>query len=532
MSMSGYNNASDPNISDTPHTPSGFVFSPSPVIHKQIGNYTLGKTIGRGAFCKVKIGTHSSTGSQYAVKVLKPQGRSSCVDLEKEIKVLGGLNHPNIISLRDILYIDHGSDQVIVGHTNSNLSNARVLYVVVDLAKNGELFDYIIKKRRVDETEARHLFRQLIGAIEYLHSNCVAHRDLKPENILLDSSNHLKLNDFGLSNFVQPDNKMKTFCGSPIYAAPEVMRKTYYSGPVADVWSLGVILFAMVTGCLPWKLNANTNRIENVDDLLAGKFDIPSDVALSIECTSLLGRMLVPDPNKRSTLGEVRKHAWTNKGYTDYSPRYFQPTPVVTELDKVVLKQMEAMGFMQARVSRDVLANKIKPSVTVYHTLLKRRNLKSSLDVITAPPTSMNGGDTPTSLSSPSSSPFPAISLMDPLSYASSISSTSTASSSVSSPMATPPASPRFGGSVSVFIPQSPQSPHKKPNFLVAEMSEMDIKRETASKQSRRRSTGTNEDNILTSPSSSAEDGKKRGIFSKIFRKRTSSSDLSQLDGE
>jgi len=151
------------------------------------------------------------------------------------------------------------------------------------------------------------------------------------------------------------------------------MRKSYYDGVIADVWSLGVILFTMVTGCLPWKLNAQTNRIENIEDLLEGRFDIPSTI--SQDCSSLLCKMLVPDPAKRSRLNEIRKHPWVNKGYLDYPPRHLEPNAPVTEIDKIVLKQMEIMGFMQARVCQDVWGNKAKPSVTIYHTLLRRRNL-------------------------------------------------------------------------------------------------------------------------------------------------------------
>lgn len=358
---------------------------------KCIGNYTLGKKLGRGSFCKVRVATHNLTGCKYAMKILKPGDRkSSFEDLEREIRVLSGLRHPHVIGLHDVLYMDN-TNAVVVGTPTCSLKNAKKLYLVVDLATNGELFEYIIKKRRVQEDEARWLFRQIISAVEYLHAHCIAHRDLKPENILLDTQNTVKLNDFGLSNFVQPEKKMKTFCGSPVYAAPEVMRKSYYDGVIADVWSLGVILFTMVTGCLPWKLDAQTNRIENIEDLLAGRFAIPTTI--SSECASLLSKMLVADPSQRARLNEVRKHSWVNKGYLDYPPRYLEPNMPVTEIDKVVLRQMEAMGFMQARVCQDVWGNKLKPSVTIYHTLLKRRNLLlllNSTPATRSPPVSPN----------------------------------------------------------------------------------------------------------------------------------------------
>lgn len=349
----------------------------------------LGKKLGRGSFCKVRAATHIQTGCKYAIKILKPLAKkSSWIDIEREIRVLSGLKHPNIIGLHDVLYLDF-NDTVVVGNPTSSFENAKKIFLVVDLAGNGELFDYIIKRKKLNEDEARWIFRQIISGVEYLHAHCIAHRDLKPENILLDSTNTIKINDFGLSNFVQPEKKMQTFCGSPVYAAPEVMRKSYYDGVVADVWSLGVILFTMVTGCLPWKLNMQTNRIENFEDMLAGRFDIPSDV--SSECAALIYKMLVPNPTQRAKLNEVRKHPWVNYGYLDYPSRFLEPNMPVTDIDKVVLKQMEVMGFMQARVCQDVWGNKVKPSVTIYHTLLKRRNLMlllNSTPAIQQPPPS------------------------------------------------------------------------------------------------------------------------------------------------
>lgn len=366
-----------------------------------VGNYTLGKKLGRGSFCKVRVVTHNVTGVKYAMKIMKPTDRkNNSDDLEREIRVLSNLRHPHIVGLHDVLYADE-TNKVVVGTVNSSLQHARKLYLVVDLASNGELFDYIISKRKISEDEARWFFRQIISAVEYLHAHCIAHRDLKPENILLDAQNSIKLNDFGLSNFVQPEKKMKTFCGSPVYAAPEVMRKSYYDGVVADVWSLGVILFTMVTGCLPWKLDAHTNRIENIDDLLAGRFDIP--VAVSPECTALLHKMLVPDPSQRTRLNQIRKHPWVNKGYMDYPPRFLEPNKPVMDIDKVVLRQMETMGFMQARVCQDVLSNKAKPAVTIYHTLLKRRTMQL---LVNATPATRSAPASPTkSPHSPHNSP-------------------------------------------------------------------------------------------------------------------------------
>jgi len=242
----------------------------------------------------------------------------------------------------------------------------------MELAEGGELFDHILHYNHFKESRARTYFRQIVSGLEYMHAHLVVHRDLKPENILLDSKLNVKINDFGLSSFISPGVRMSTFCGSPIYAPPEIVLRRSYDGPLVDVWSIGVILFTMVTGHLPWKLRGN--RIENLEDMLQGRFDIPPSVKLTPDCVDLLKRMLVPDPKKRASLDEIRMHKWVLEGHSEPPPRLLEVYPAVQSVDEGILRQMEKLGFVAKKVKDVVLANETSPTLTTYHTLLLQKH--------------------------------------------------------------------------------------------------------------------------------------------------------------
>lgn len=142
----------------------------------------------------------------------------------------------------------------------------------MEYADGGELFDYIVKKKRVEEKEAVGFMQQILAGVEYLHENGIVHRDLKPENLLLDSAGNIKIVDFGLSNQYKPGEKLKTACGSPCYAAPEMIAGKSYDGLNVDIWSCGVIMYALLCGYLPFE-DANTNKLYK--KILSGAFDIP-----------------------------------------------------------------------------------------------------------------------------------------------------------------------------------------------------------------------------------------------------------------
>ncbi|TDH04577.1 hypothetical protein EPR50_G00134200 [Perca flavescens] len=201
-----------------------------------IGNYRLLKTIGKGNFAKVKLARHILTGKEVAIKIIdKTQlNPTSLQKLFREVRIMKGLNHPNIVQLFEVIETD------------------KTLYLIMEYASGGEVFDYLVSHGRMKEVEARAKFRQIVSAVHYCHTKNIVHRDLKAENLLLDADANIKIADFGFSNEFTLGNKLDTFCGSPPYAAPELFQGKKYDGPEVDVWSLGVILYTLVSGSLPF----------------------------------------------------------------------------------------------------------------------------------------------------------------------------------------------------------------------------------------------------------------------------------------
>jgi 5'-AMP-activated protein kinase catalytic alpha subunit len=229
----------------------------------------------------VKLGLHNLTGEKVAVKILEKHKIVEDVDVERvtrEIKILKMARHPNIIQLYEII------------------ETPRQLYLITEYVPGGELFDYIVKHHRLSEAEACKFFQQIMSAIDYLHELGIVHRDMKPENLLLDYDGQIKLVDFGLSNTFAPNQTLKTACGSPCYAAPEMIAGELYHGSRVDIWSCGVILFAMVCGYLPFE-DPDTNLLYK--KILDGKFEIPSWV--SETCSNLINKILNIDPDERYT---------------------------------------------------------------------------------------------------------------------------------------------------------------------------------------------------------------------------------------
>ncbi|CAK9148032.1 unnamed protein product [Ilex paraguariensis] len=338
-------------------------------------NYRLGKTLGHGAFGKVKIAEHVLTGHKVAIKILNRRKMKS-PDMEekvrREIKICRLFVHPHIIRLYEV--IETPVD----------------IYVVMEYVKSGELFDYIVEKGRVHEDEARKLFQQIISGVEYCHRNMVVHRDLKPENLLLDSRGNVKLADFGLSNIMRDGHFLKTSCGSPNYAAPEVVSGKLYAGPEVDVWSCGVILYAMLCGTLPFD---DVNIPNLFKKIKGGIYTLPSQ--LSPGARALIPRMLVVDPMKRITIPEIRQHHW----FKVHLPRYLAvPPPDAMEhlkkIDEESLQQVLRMGFDRDELLKS-LQNRTQDDATVaYYLLLDNRSAVSSGYLGAEIQESMEGGFT------------------------------------------------------------------------------------------------------------------------------------------
>ncbi|XP_063756251.1 serine/threonine-protein kinase MARK2 isoform X5 [Eleginops maclovinus] len=316
-----------------------------------IGNYRLLKTIGKGNFAKVKLARHVLTGKEVAVKIIdKTQLNSSSLQkLFREVRIMKMLNHPNIVKLFEVIETE------------------KTLYLVMEYASGGEVFDYLVAHGRMKEKEARAKFRQIVSAVQYCHQKCIVHRDLKAENLLLDADMNIKIADFGFSNEFTLGNKLDTFCGSPPYAAPELFQGKKYDGPEVDVWSLGVILYTLVSGSLPFD---GQNLKELRERVLRGKYRIP--FYMSTDCENLLKKFLILNPSKRGSLEQIMRDRWMNVGHEDEELKpYIEPMPDYKDPRRTDI--MLTMGFSAEEI-QDSLVNQKYNDVMAAYLLLDFRN--------------------------------------------------------------------------------------------------------------------------------------------------------------
>jgi serine/threonine protein kinase len=259
-----------------------------------INGYTIGMELGHGAFACVCSCTKVGEDNPSAIKIF-PKDKLLCPEdherFQREINAMAFLRHDNLLSLRDFFWDDQN------------------YYLVTDLCPGGELFRYIIDHERLDEATAATVFRQIACAIACAHAASVAHRDLKPENILITQFPQVKVGDFGFVGFVSDSQLMKTFCGSPVYCAPECLSHVEYDGRKSDIWSLGVILYAMVTGQLPWNVS---NTAQMLRSIMKAIFTIPRYV--SMQCRELILSMMCAKPSERITIQKVLEHPWLRLG--------------------------------------------------------------------------------------------------------------------------------------------------------------------------------------------------------------------------
>jgi serine/threonine protein kinase len=269
------------------------------------------------------------TGHKVAVKILnkakiKQLGMEEKV--QREINILHLCTHPHIIRLYEVL--DTPTD----------------IFLVNEYVSGGELFDYIVSKGRLSADEARNFFHQIISGVEYCHFQKIVHRDLKPENLLLDASLNIKIADFGLSNLMRDGDFLRTSCGSPNYAAPEVISGHLYAGPEVDVWSCGVILYALLCGSLPFDDESIPNLFKKIK---SGMYSLPTH--LSQLAKNLIPRMLEVDPMKRITIPEIRLHPW----FQHKLPPYLRHPPELMEkqervIDAEVIDEVMKLPFHKA----------------------------------------------------------------------------------------------------------------------------------------------------------------------------------------
>ncbi|KAG8507174.1 putative serine/threonine-protein kinase SIK1B, partial [Galemys pyrenaicus] len=361
----------------------------------RVGFYDVERTLGKGNFAVVKLARHRVTktqvcaapglgrtlpaGSRVAIKIID-KTRLDSSNLEKiyrEVQIMKLLHHPHIIKLYQVM------------------ETKDMLYIVTEFAKNGEMFDYLTSNGHLSEEEARRKFGQILSAVEYCHSHHIVHRDLKTENLLLDANMDIKLagkgrpawlawepppgrqasatvpspSDFGFGNFYKSGEPLSTWCGSPPYAAPEVFEGKEYEGPQLDVWSLGVVLYVLVCGSLPFdgpSLPVLRQRV------LEGRFRIP--FFMSQDCETLIRRMLVLDPAKRITVAQIRQHRWMQADPCVAQPALPGPSPLggdsgPRDYDEQALGIMQALGVDRQRTLENSSYNHF---AAIYYLLLER----------------------------------------------------------------------------------------------------------------------------------------------------------------
>ncbi|XP_033027517.1 serine/threonine-protein kinase SIK2 isoform X1 [Lacerta agilis] len=331
----------------------------------RVGFYEIEGTLGKGNFAVVKLGRHRITRSEVAIKIIDKSQLDS-VNLEKiyrEVQIMKMLDHPHIIKLYQVM------------ETKS------MLYLVTEYAKNGEIFDYLANHGRLSESEARRKFWQILSAVEYCHSRKIVHRDLKAENLLLDNNMNIKIADFGFGNFYKSGEPLTTWCGSPPYAAPEVFEGQQYEGPQLDIWSMGVVLYVLVCGALPF--DGPTLPILR-QRVLEGRFRIP--YFMSEECEHLIRRMLVLDPSKRLTIAQIKEHKWMLVEVPVQRPVLYpqgqENEPSIGEYNEQVLRLMHSLGIDQQKTIESLQDKSYNHFAAIYYLLIERlKSHRSSFPV-------------------------------------------------------------------------------------------------------------------------------------------------------
>ena len=261
-----------------------------------LSDYEIDSILGKGTFSTVKLATDIRTNEKIAIKILEKNKIKTTRDLNRinrEINIAKNINHLNIVQF---LEIKEDLDKY---------------YILMEYCEKGELFDLILSKKKLSEDEAAYYFYQLVNGLEYIHMNNIIHRDLKPENLLLTKNNILKIIDFGLSNYNPEDNLLTTPCGSPCYASPEMVSGKKYNGITNDVWSIGIILYAMIYGYLPFE-NENGNNELLFRRIRECKIDYPQNNC--VMALDLLKKILVRDFNERITINGIKNHKFYLKG--------------------------------------------------------------------------------------------------------------------------------------------------------------------------------------------------------------------------
>ena len=337
----------------------------------KLNAYTFMEELGHGSFSTVRKVINNENKQQYACKIFPKANLLDSGDqsrFQREINAMAFIRHENIVALYDFFWDEQN------------------FYLITDLCPDGELYDHIIKMKHFDEPLAALIFQQIATAVSVCHSYGIAHRDLKPENVLVDKFPHVKVSDFGLCGYLTKEIMMQTFCGSPCFCSPECLCRIPYDGRLSDVWSLGVILFFMVTGSHPW---STSNTSVMLHQILKGDYCIPPTV--SPDLRELITGMLQVNPQNRFDMNKVLEHRWLEKAKIIRAAEYswmntIDVRPNVRQVTlKALSKECEKVGQVREfgivspfEEEKTSLTSKSTPSSALPQLALKGSILRKS----------------------------------------------------------------------------------------------------------------------------------------------------------
>ncbi|KAK8882758.1 hypothetical protein M9Y10_045399 [Tritrichomonas musculus] len=295
---------------------------------RSIGSYQFTSFLGSGSFGGVWECQHMTTGESFACKVID---LDLCLQddflphFKNELTIHSRIRHPSITQLRDVL-LDQDN-----------------VYIILELCDGGDLNEIVQDANGLDEPAAKHYFYEIISALSYIHKLGIAHRDIKLENVLITQDDHAKLTDFGLCKQGDGSSPMMTTCGTLVYAAPEIIEEKPYDGTKVDIWSAGIVLYAMITCHFPWATEENLPpdklMAETARQIQDGEIDMPEDI--SYELQNLLSNMLNIDPLQRPTAESILQHPWFEGEEIDFPPESLEPDPNVVMLVQSLIDDLE-----------------------------------------------------------------------------------------------------------------------------------------------------------------------------------------------
>jgi len=350
--------------------------------------YGFGKVLGQGSFGEVRLAWHRLAGQKVAIKSYEKSKMTEPNHwrrVQQEIRLMERLNHPHII--RELEMID----------------SPKRIHIAMEYAGGGNLCSYVKGKQRLAEPEARKLFLQLLCAVDYMHENCIIHRDIKLENVLFDEEQqNVKLTDFGFSVMVRdPMKRLKIFCGTPSYMAPEITQRREYLGRPVDVWSLAVLLYACLAGHFPFTAKTYPELYKKI---AAAQVKFP-ETLMSSSVKDLLRRMLHPDPMKRLTLAHAKMHPWVSPSLSSITAAISAPADrsllisddPAKDVNEAVLQRCEQLGFKRQRVLESILSRTKDACSTNYYLILSRVGRHAQVvSANTGPPGFSSSSGTPT----------------------------------------------------------------------------------------------------------------------------------------